>query len=427
MTNLEKQEIVFNMITINTKKCLRSRGINCFNCIQVCPMHVIVLRDNVAVALKPEKCIACHCCKGSCPAGLETISVEDLPCNEATQPLEWKRTSPAIRIQLGRIQLKTPLILASGPIGRCAQGLSQASSSGLGAVVTKTITLKPRKGNPSIRILPYGGRSIVNCEGLPNLGVNSMAEELKSLKSIYPNAIVVPSLSANIKEEFYIMAERMEAAGADALELALHGCHNVAEASKATPARRWIEDPFKTAKLVEAVRRVIKIPIWVKVNDYVDTAIACQEAGADALIVRQRSSMGMPLDTDTGQPLLSHPWGQGVFTGPHTKIMGCRAVAEISQRVSIPIIGNGGIFSAQDVIDYISSGATSVQLLTVLIRRDLSVINKIIDNLEAYITKYQIANIENLRGKTLQYLRPKNVESIVTNTTVNSFTHSERH
>lgn len=391
-------------VAINTQRCLRSRGINCTHCLQVCPMHVIGLRDQRVVALKPEKCIACHCCKGSCPAGLETIQVEDLQCQDKSQALELLRTTPALKTRLCTLNLNSPLILASGPIGRCAQGLLQATASGCGAVVTKTVTVEPRNGNPSIRILPYHQRSIVNCEGLPNVGIHAMVDELKLLKTIHPKVVVVTSISANTKEEFLIMAKRLETVGADALELALHGCPNVVEASRAAPARRWVDEPFETAKLVEAVRRTVKIPIWIKVNDYVDTALACQEAGADALIVRQRSAMAMPINSDTGQLILSHPRGQGVFTGPHTKLAGLRAVAEIAQRVSIPIIGNGGIWSAQDVIDYIWAGATSVQLLTVAIRRGLSAITGIIDDLEVYLKNQNLTNIEKLRGQTLQYL-----------------------
>lgn len=164
-------------VAINAQRCLRSRGINCTHCLQVCPMHVIGLRDQLAVALKPEKCIACHCCKGSCPAGLETIQVEDLQCQDKSQALELLRTTPALKIRLCTLNLNSPLILASGPIGRCAQGLLQATASGCGAVVTKTVTVEPRNGNPSIRIFPYRQRSIVNCEGVPNVGIHAMVDE----------------------------------------------------------------------------------------------------------------------------------------------------------------------------------------------------------------------------------------------------------
>jgi len=396
------------LVSVNTKRCLRSSGVNCTNCIRVCPMHVISLRDQLPIALKPEKCIACHCCKGSCPAGLETIRVEHLPFQEKSQTLELNRCVPALRVQVGGLELDSPILLASGPIGRCARGWLQATAFGFGAVITKTVTVEPRSGNPSIRIFPYAQRSIVNCEGLPNLGINAMVQEMQSFKKIYSQCVVVPSLSANIKEDFLIMAERLEAAGADALELALHGCPNVVEGSKAAPGRRWIAEPLETAKLIEAVRGVVKIPIWVKVNDYVDTAVACQEAGADALIVRQRSAMAMPIDSETGRPVLSHPLGQGVFTGPHTKPYGLRAVAEIAQRVSLPIIGNGGIWSAQDVIDYIRAGAASVQLITLAIRRGLSTVSQIVDDLEAYRINRQIKGIEELRGHTHKYLTPAN-------------------
>ncbi len=399
------------MVTVDAKSCLRSKGVNCTNCIRVCPMHVIAIRDHIPIALKPGKCIACHSCKGSCPAGLDTLRVEHLPFPEKSQTLELDGFDPALKAQVGRFELHSPIILASGPIGRCARGWLQAMASGFGAVVTKTVTVEPRSGNPSIRILPYGQRSMINCEGLPNLGIHAMAGELQSFKKLFPQCVVVPSLSANVKEEFLMMAERLEGAGANALELALHGCSNVVEGSKAAPARKWILEPLETAKLVEAVRRRVKIPIWVKVNDYVDTAVACQEAGADALIVRQRSAMAMPIDAETGRPLLSHPLGQGVFTGPHTKPYGLRAVAEIAQRVSLPIIGNGGIWSAQDVIDYIRAGAVSVELITLAMRRGLSAVSQILDDLKAYRTKRQIKSFEELRGHTHKYLTHANNEN----------------
>ncbi len=391
------------MVMVNTKRCLRTKGVDCTNCIRVCPTHVIAIRDHVPIALQPEKCISCHCCKGSCPAGLETIQVGHFPFQKT---LELDNNGVGLKVQLGGLELNSPIILASGPIGRCARGWLQASALGFGAVVTKTVTVQPRSGNPSIRILPYGQRSIINCEGLPNLGIHAMAEELQSFKKIYPRTVVVPSISANIKEEFLMMAEKLEGTGASALELALHGCSNTVEGSKAAPARKWILEPLETAKLVEAVRRRVNIPLWVKVNDFVDTAVACQEAGADALIVRQRSAMAMPIDPETGQPVLSHPLGQGVFTGPHTKPYGLRAVAEIAQRVSLPIIGNGGIWAAQDVIDYIRAGATSVELITLAIRRGLPAASQMVDDLKTYLTNKQIQNFEELRGNTRKYITP---------------------
>jgi dihydroorotate dehydrogenase (NAD+) catalytic subunit len=366
-------------------------------------MNLFGIQNHRIAALAPETCIACHCCKGSCPAGLETIDVAPIHRIRRLIPTASIKPIPGLQVQVGRLTLPTPLVLASGPIGRCADGLSRAAVSGFGAVVTKSITSKPRAGNPAIRVLPYGKDGLVNCEGLPNLGARAMANELERFRETHPEAIVVPSVSANRRENFIEMATLFASSGADALELALHGCSNV-DPNRAEPARRWIEDPDAAAFLIESIRQAVDIPLWVKVNHSVETAIACQKAGADALIVRRGSAMALPLDPETGRPLLSHPRGEGVFTGPHTKPAGLQVVAEMAQKVSIPIIGNGGVCRGQDVIDYLRAGASAVELITVLIRKGMQVLPDIVSDLEAFIETHGLSNLQEIRGQSVRYV-----------------------
>ena len=112
----------------------------------------------------------------------------------------------------------------------------------------------------------------------------------------------------------------------------------------------------------------------------------------------------MPVDPNTGKPLLSHPRGEGSLTGPYTKSPGLKIVADTAARVSIPIIANGGVACGQDVIDYFRAGASAVELLTVIIRRGMSIVPKILSELETYIQDQGLESLTEIRGQTGQFL-----------------------
>jgi dihydroorotate dehydrogenase subfamily 1 len=390
-------------ITIDDKSCLLSHDKRCRNCVTVCPGHVLGIREEKIVVLRPEDCINCHCCKGACPGGLDVIAVERIaPLTVGDLP-EQRPFWDGLKVQLGRLSLATPLIVASGPVGRCTEGWIRSASAGCGAVVTKTTTPLPWPGNPAIRLLPYEKDSLLNCEGLPNLGAEAVAAEITHAKGLRPGLLVIPSLTAMTEQEFVDMAKLFEDAGADGLEIALMGCPNYRPGT-AISQGYWIEDPTRAHALVHAVRSAVNIPICVKGATTAAVGRACEEAGADSLLVRSGSLRALPLDAETGKPVLSHPRGEGSLTGPYTKLPGLKVVSDMVRQVTIPIIGNGGIASAQDVIDYIRVGATAVQLITVTIRRGLSIVPKLVADLETILKDRRCRSIEEIRSSALPFL-----------------------
>ena len=369
-------------------------------------MRVLGVRDRQITALRPEECIACHCCKGSCPAGLDTIDIETLGPLEEIPRMPLQPIWNGLAITLGPLSLRSPLIVASGPIGRCAYGWIKAMASGCGAVVTKTNTPVPWPGNPAIRILFHGQDSLLNSEGLPNRGMEATANDLKQVKRFHPGLVLIPSLSAQTNEEFVQMARLFEDAGADALEIPLMGCPNYRPGAPITKGPGFNE-PAEAFRLIKAIRKSTHIPIWVKVGQNVANGLAAEEAGADSLLVRFDSLRVTALDPSTGKPLLSQIRGEGMLTGPYSRLIGLRIVAEIASQVRIPIIANGGVFSGQDVIDYIRAGATAVELLTSIIRRGMSVIPKILSEIETSLKKEKKNSLKEIRGESLHYISPR--------------------
>jgi dihydroorotate dehydrogenase (NAD+) catalytic subunit len=277
-------------------------------------------------------------------------------------------------------------------------------AEGCGAVVTKTTTPVPWGGNPAIRLLPYQKDMILNCEGLPNLGAEAIAREIQLAKTLDPNLILIPSIAAYTKEEFIRMAILLEDAGADGLEIPLMGCPNY-RADNPVAQGAWNENPQRAYDLVNGLRKALKLSLWVKGVQNLEMARACEEAGADALLIRSGSLRAIALDPLTGKPLLSLLGGEGSLAGPYTKLPGLKIVAEMVGQVKIPIIGNGGITCGQDVIDYLRVGASAVELLTVIIRKGLSVLPKILCEIEAYLKRHGYKNIGEIRGESLQYIK----------------------
>jgi len=390
-------------IEVNEDKCLLSEHKGCNNCVTICPSHVLGIREGRIKSLRPEECISCHCCKGTCPAGLDVITVEEMRPLERKDVRKRLQTWDGLKIPLGRLTISTPLIIASGPIGRCSRGWLRARAEGCGAVVTKTTTPIPWRGNPAIRLLPYQKDMILNCEGLPNLGAEAIAREIQLAKTLDPNLILIPSIAAYTKEEYIRMAILLEDAGADGLEIPLMGCPNYRADNPV--AQAWNENPQQAYDLVNGLRKALKLSLWVKGAQNLEMARACEEAGADALLIRSGSLRAIALDPLTGKPLLSHPWGEGSLAGPYTKLPGLKIVAEMVGQLKIPIIGNGGITCGQDVIDYLRVGASAVELLTVIIRKGLSVLPKILCEIEAYLKRHGYKNIGEIRGESLQYIK----------------------
>lgn len=391
-------------VKVDHEKCFLGLGKKCGRCTQLCPKRVLGIRERKVQALQPEECILCQCCKGSCPAGFDVINIKEEISVKPMVVSKVHRTGERLRVRLGSLLLPTPLILASGPIGRCRQGWLDAVHAGLGAVVTKTTLPVPWPGNAAIRIMPFQRDMLVNCEGLPNLGAQNIAEEVQRVRGNLGEAVLTVSMTASTEEEFVEMARLFQGSGADALELALMACPNYSSTS-GRAAQAWNDDLGKAFRLIDKVRKAVSIPIWVKGVSSKNLAKALEEAGADALVIRSGSLRALPLDPESGRPVLSHPLGEGSLTGPYTKLPGIKIVADMAREVRIPIIGNGGVTCGQDVIDYMRAGASAVELLTVLIRRGMKIVASILDEIDTFLETHGYSSAEEVKIKSLSIVR----------------------
>ncbi len=268
-------------------------------------------------------------------------------------------TDPRLRCRVASVELANPLLAASGCFGYGLEYDSLLPPETFGAVVTKTVTPLPRRGNPlpRLRETPAG---MLNSIGLENVGLDAfLADKLPALAARGVKPVV--SLSAGSAEEFAAMAARFEADAALALELNL-SCPNVAE-----HGANFASDPAATESATRAVRDLHAGPVWVKlspnVTDITEIAAAAEAGGADA-ICAINTLLGMDIDLKTGRsPFAMNTAG---LSGPAIFPVALAAVWRIARRVSIPVLAIGGAASASDVLKFLAAGAQAVQLGTAI-------------------------------------------------------------
>jgi len=306
-----------------------------------------------------------------------------------------------LETKIGKINLKNPIMVASGTFGYAEEFKDFIDLKGLGAIITKTITLKPRQGNPPPRTCQtYMG--MLNAIGLENPGIDVFIEKKLPLCKNIGIPIIASIASEENPEEFISLSRRLdkikEIAG---LELNI-SCPNVRDKKNKTGRLGLIsQDPKATYELVKMVRKVTNKTIITKlspnVTDITDIAKAAEEAGSDAVSL-VNTFLGLAIDIDTRQPKLGNITGG--LSGPAIKPIAVRMVWEVSRFVNIPIIGIGGIMTKGDALEYIIAGATAVQVGTAnFINPDAAI--TIIEGLTKYLKKNKISNIKNIRGSLI--------------------------
>lgn len=264
---------------------------------------------------------------------------------------------PDLSWTLGRLTLKNPVGTASGTYGKGIEFLPFYDTSRLGCVVVKTITQQPRPGNPPPRLVETAG-GLLNSIGLPNPGVEAYIEkELPKLRTL--GAPLVINIAGHDAAEFATLAQRLEREGGiDALELNM-SCPNVAGGLD------FSTSPEAAADVVRRVRDVTARPLIAKlspnVTDIRPIAVAAQRAGADA-ISAINTFVGMVVDWRTRRPILGR--GLGGLSGPAIKPLALRIVWQLAKAVDVPVIGIGGIATADDAMDFLVAGARAVQVGT---------------------------------------------------------------
>jgi dihydroorotate dehydrogenase (NAD+) catalytic subunit len=263
-----------------------------------------------------------------------------------------------LSVQLGRLRLKNPVLVASGTFGYAREMEGAVDFSRLGGVIPKTVTRRPRIGNPPPRTVetPSG---MLNAIGLDNDGVEYfIAHHLPYLRTL-PTALIA-NIAGKDEREFVDMAEMLSReTGLAALELNL-SCPNVAGGVD------FAVDPAVTRRVVEGVRKVCPSPIIAKltpnVTDVVPVAQAAADGGADAVSL-VNTFVGMAVDWRRRRPVLGNVTGG--LSGPAIKPLALRLVWQVARRVSVPVVGVGGIATLDDVMEFLVAGASAVQLGTV--------------------------------------------------------------
>ena len=296
-----------------------------------------------------------------------------------------------LSVRIGSLELKNPVMTASGTFGYGEEYAEFLDLGRLGAVVVKGLSLLPKEGNPPPRIVETAS-GMLNAIGLQNIGIQRFIEEKIPFLRTYDTKVIVNFFGDSI-DEYVAAAERLSSVeGIHALEM------NISCPNKQAGWCIFGTDPRVTTEVVGAVRRVTKLPLIVKLSPNVtDIALMAKvavDAGADALSVINTLT-GMVIDIRTRKPKLANRTGG--LSGPAIKPVAVRMVYEVFKAVHVPIIGMGGIMHADDAIEFLLAGATAVAVGTANFVNPNATID-ILDGIMAYMKDEKVEDINLLRG-----------------------------
>jgi len=301
-----------------------------------------------------------------------------------------KRTL-SLAVKIGSLELRNPVLLASGTCGYGTELEGFLDFKSIGGLVAKSVTFAPRAGNPMPRVAECSA-GMLNAIGLANVGVNAFCgEKLPALRKL-PCAVIA-NVAGSTREEYLRVAERLNAEpGLAGLELNV-SCPNVHAGGL-----EFGRDPKVLGDLVAAVRKVVRLPLWVKltpnVTDIVPLARAAEEAGADALTVAN-TLVGLRMDIEKRRPVLANLTGG--LSGPAIKPVALALVYKTAGAVSIPIIGCGGIESGNDAVEFLLAGATAVQIGTGTFR-DPEAGARAAEGIREYLRRQRLDGVAALTG-----------------------------
>ena len=264
----------------------------------------------------------------------------------------------ALNVKIGALSLKNPVMTASGTFGYGLEFADFMPLDGLGGIIVKGTTLKPREGNPYPRMVETA-QGMLNCVGLQNKGVDYFCEHIyPQIKDIDTNMIV--NVSGSSPEDYAACAARIDALERiPAIELNI-SCPNVKDGGMA-----FGTSCAGAASVVKAVRQAYHKTLIVKlspnVTDITEIARAVEAEGADAVSLIN-TLMGMAIDIERRKPLLSI--NTGGLSGPAVKPVALRMVWQVAKAVQIPVVGLGGITTASDAIEFFMAGASAIEIGT---------------------------------------------------------------
>lgn len=296
-----------------------------------------------------------------------------------------------LKTNLCGIQLENPLMLAAGILGSHGSSLNWVLDSGAGAVVSKSFSKEANNGYANPTTVEVEG-GIINAVGLSSPGVDAFKEELEivdrkkgvSIASIY---------GANTDDFSYVASEIADLV--DMIELNVSCPHAMGGCGAAIG-----QDPILTEKIVKAVKNVVEVPVLAKltpnVTDIKTIAVAAESGGADGLTLINSLGPGMKIDIVTGNPILSNKFGG--MSGPAIKPIAIRCVYDVYSVTDIPIVGVGGIRSAEDVVEFLYAGASAVQIGTSILYDGPEIFSDIAMKLSEFLEDSEFNNIGEMVG-----------------------------
>ncbi len=298
---------------------------------------------------------------------------------------------PELKVTIGGMTLKNPVMTASGTFGYGKEYETVVNLKRLGGIIVKGLSLKPAQGNPPPRIIETSC-GMLNAIGLENVGIEPfIKEKLPFLKGLKTQVIV--NLYGKTIDEYAALAERAdETDGIAGMEVNI-SCPNVKAGGVAFGV-----DPETTYKAVKAVREKTKKHVMVKlspnVTDVTVIAKKAEEAGADSISLINTIT-GMAINLDIRKPVLANITGG--LSGPAIKPVALRMVWQTANAVAIPVIGIGGIMTAEDALEFMVAGASAVQIGTANFSNPSASID-IIDGIEKYLVENGIDDVNELVG-----------------------------
>lgn len=294
------------------------------------------------------------------------------------------------KVNLAGVELKNPVMTASGTFGSGAEYGEFVDLNRLGAVVTKGVANVPWPGNPTPRIAEtYGG--MINAIGLQNPGIDVFSERDIPFLKQYDTRIIV-NVCGKTTEDYIDVVERLSGEPVDMLEINI-SCPNVKEGGIA-----FGQDPRAVEAITREVKRHAKQPVIMKlspnVTDIAVMAKAAEAGGADALSLINTLT-GMKIDIHKQTFALANKTGG--LSGPAIKPVALRMVYQVAQAVSLPIIGMGGIMTAEDAIEFILAGATAISVGTANFHDPYATV-RIAEGIEAYMKQHGVEDICQLIG-----------------------------
>ncbi|MCL2798800.1 MAG: dihydroorotate dehydrogenase [Endomicrobia bacterium] len=297
---------------------------------------------------------------------------------------------PDLSVDFAGIKLKNPVLTASGTFGYGYELADLIHLKKLGGIVTKTITLEPRQGNPQPRIAEVES-GMLNTIGLQNIGVKAFVEGPLEKLSKTGVPVFVSVAGASVSDYFEV-----------AKILKMHKCVSAIELNLSCPNLKKkivCHDLPLMTDVIKQVKKVSKVPVIAKlsplVTDIAELALTAQNAGADGVTLTN-TYPAMAIDVKTFKPKLSTV--KGGMSGACVKPMSVRCVYDAYPSLKIPIIGCGGIMTGEDAVEFILAGAAAVSVGTASLASPENLI-KVIDGIEEILKEKQIKSVKNIIGK----------------------------